>query len=118
MNEGTDFLATELLKELKAANERKDERIVRMTQNYTRTVYGFLVVIFGIVAAFLLYLNQYDFSSTITTTMEAQGVYALIDSEGNVIAQDFTPDELERILEVLNNNGNGKEDSSQDSLED
>ena len=35
---------------------------------------------------------RYDFSSTTTTT--AEGVYAVIDSEGNVIGQDLTPEQI------------------------
>ena len=111
MEDHTDFIATELLRELKEANERKDERIVQMTKNYSRTVYGFLAVIFGIVVAFLLYLNQYNFTGTEEYTYEATGVYALVDSEGNIIAQDFSPEEIHDIMEVLKTYGEGESDS-------
>lgn len=118
MVEDTDFIATELLKELKESNERKDERIAQKDKQYTRTVYGFLATILGIVIAFLLYLNQYDFTSTEEYTYEATGVYALIDSEGNVIAQDLTPEEVQNIMEVLSTDGYGESDSGADSFKD
>lgn len=50
--------------------------------------------------AFLNYLEQYDFSGTIEQT----GVYTFSDSEGNVISSDISPEEMERILEVINGN--------------
>lgn len=98
MNESTDFIATELLKELKESNARKDAMIVQQNKNLVRVICGFLCVIVMIVAGFLWYLNQYDFTSTTTTTNSAEGVYAIVDSEGNVITSDLTPEDLERIL--------------------
>lgn len=122
MEQGTDFIATELLKELKESNARKDALIVQQNKNILRIVCGFVIAILAIVAGFLLYLNQYDFVSTdeFTYDYDATGVYALVDSEGNVIAQDLTPQEIERIMEVINNNGESTQDGhgQEDSLED
>lgn len=113
MEDHTDFIATELLKELKEGNERKDARIAQQQKDMVRIIFGFLIVIFAIVASFLLYLNQYDFSSTstITTTMTSEGVYSLVDSEGNIIASDLTPEDIERIVTA---NGEGYQKSNQD----
>ena len=87
-----DFLATELLSEIKSSSRR-----------WFKVAIGELIVILFIVAGFLLYLNQYDFSSTQTIENTAEGVYALIDSEGNTIAWDITPDEAKQMMEVIQN---------------
>lgn len=122
MEHGTDFIATELLQELKESNARKDSLIAQQNKNMLRVICGFLIVILAIVAGFLLYLNQYDFESTEETTYDydATGVYALVDSEGNVIAQDLTPQEIESIMEVISNNGKGAQESDhqKDPVED
>lgn len=111
MEDQTDFIATELLQELKESNARKDAHIAQMHKNQTHIIFGFLCIIFLIVSGFLLYLNQYDFSSTTTTTNSAEGVYAIVDSEGNVITSDLTPEDIERIVSIhgesnQNNNDN------------
>ena len=51
-----------------------------------------------IVAAFLLYLYQYDFTSTIEQT----GIYTIVDSNGNVISSDIDQEQLKQILEIIN----------------
>lgn len=122
MEHSTDFIATELLQELKESNARKDALIVQQNKNMLRVICGFLAVILAIVAGFLLYLNQYDFTSTEETTYDydATGVYALVDSEGNIIAQDLTPQEIESIMEVISTNGKGAQESDRqkDPVED
>lgn len=118
MDEHADFIATELLQELKEGNARKDAQIIQQNKDFKHMIYGFLIVIFAIVAGFLLYLNQYDFSGTEEYNYEASGVYALVDSEGNVVAQDLTPEEITRIMEVLNINGNSEGDGQEDPNKD
>lgn len=103
MNEEQDFIVSELLSELKAGNERKDKQIHSLYRIIAGVVATALVTVLAVVGGFLLYLNQYDFSSTSTVNQNAEGVYALIDSEGNTIALDITPEELQSILEVVNN---------------
>lgn len=100
MPEGHDFIATELLKELKAENSRKDEQIKSLHKVIWKLVVGVLLTVMLIVGGFLLYLYQYDFSATDSWQIEktAEGVYAVIDSDGNVIGQDLTPAELEELL--------------------
>lgn len=98
---GKDFVVSELLSELKADGARKDLTIKSLQKNLLRTIIASFIVIVLIVGAFLLYLNQYDFSSTQTVENTAEGVYALIDSEGNTIAWDITPEELQCIMEMI-----------------
>lgn len=97
-----DFIVSELLSELKMENERKSEMIKRKDKQLFSIVLGGLLAVCLTVAGFLLYLNQYDFSGTTTTTNTAEGVYALIDSKGNVLASDLTPEVIQEIMEGLN----------------
>lgn len=105
---GTDFIVSELLSELKAENDRKERQIHRLNKTLAATIISALVAVLLVVAGFLWYLNQYDFSSTMTETVTAEGVYAIVDSEGNVIGSDFTAEEIQSILEgVLDGDGEG-----------
>ena len=80
-------LAMEMLGELKEQLKRCHRIILIL-----------IGVVVATVAGFLLYLNQYDFESTI----EQNGVYTLIDSQGNVISSDITPEQIEQIMEIVN----------------
>lgn len=80
-------LAMEMLGELKEQLKRCYKIILILIATVVATVTGFL-----------LYLNQYDFESSI----EQNGVYTLIDSQGNVISSDITPEQIEKILEIIN----------------
>lgn len=55
-------------------------------------------VIVAIVISFVFLWLQYDY----VTTTEVSGVYALVDSEGNVIASDLEPNDVVHIMELLN----------------
>lgn len=90
-----DFIVSELIKELKEQNERKD----KLARNLLMALCGCLVVILLVVGGFLWYLNQYDFTSS--EYVEATGVYTLVDSEGNVVAQDLSPEDMQQIMEVI-----------------
>lgn len=59
-----------------------------------------------VVGAFVWLWNQYDYESS----TELSGVYNLVDSEGNVVSSDLSPDDVIRILEELNN---GKDQTEQ-----
>lgn len=61
------------------------------------------------VFAFIYLWLQYDYSST----EEYSSVYVLSDSSGNVVTSDISPEEVIRILEVLNS-GEGTEDQKKD----
>lgn len=56
------------------------------------------VSVIVIVAAFIWLWNQYDYESS----TELSGVYCLVDSQGNVVSSDLSPDDVLRILEELN----------------
>lgn len=109
MPEGNDFIVTALLSELKSENERKS----RIIHALVKVVCGCIVAVMLTVGGFLWYLNQYDFSSEETTTYTSTGVYSLIDSEGNVIASDLTPEEIEQLMEVSISDGTGNENNDQ-----
>lgn len=94
-----DCLASEMLSELKAQSKRKDIIIMAL-----------LVAIMAIVASFLLYMNQYDYSSSDYTMTEANGVYAIADSDGNVVASDLT---LEEAMELIGDMEYGDGQSNQ-----
>lgn len=85
-----DYLASEMLRELSADNRRKGHIILAE-----------LLVILLVVAGFLWYLYQYDFSGYDSTVQEANGVYAIVDSEGNVVSSDLTPEDIARIMEGM-----------------
>lgn len=108
----TDFIVSELLSELKAENERKEKQIHRLSRTLIVSVVSALAAVLLVVAGFLWYLNQYDFSSTTTENVmnTAEGVYAIVDSEGNVIGSDFTADEIQSFLEEVVTNGESDED--------
>ena len=102
----TDFIVSELLSELKAENSRKGKQIQGLHKVIAVTTAIALCAILMVAAGFLWYLNQYDFSATNTETVTAEGVYAIVDSEGNVIGSDFTAEEIQGLLEgVLSNSG-------------
>lgn len=112
---GTDFIVSELLSELKAENSRKDKQIQNLHRTIATITAVALCAVLLVVAGFLWYLNQYDFSATetFTETITAEGVYAIVDSEGNVIGSDFTAEEIQGLLEgVLSNDGTSDPNSN------
>lgn len=109
INNGHDFIVSELLSELKAENERKERQIYRLNKTLTVVVIATMLAMLLIVAGFLWYLNQYDFCSTTTETITAEGVYTIVDSNGNVIGSDFTAEEIQDFLEGVNTDGQGHE---------
>lgn len=102
---GQDFIVSELISELKAQSERQSKTIRMLVKVVIGVVTGALLVALLITGGFLLYMNQYDFSeettntTTTTTTKTADGVYAIIDSEGNTVTSDLTPEQLQEMLE-------------------
>lgn len=109
---GPDFIVSELLSELKAENSRKERQIHRLSKTLIITIIAALVSVLLVIAGFLWYLNQYDFSATTTETITntAEGVYAIVDSEGNVIGSDFTAEEIESFLEGVMSDGTSDSD--------
>lgn len=64
-----------------------------------RVIFVSFATIVLIVAGFIIYLSQK--SDDTITTIDATGVYNLVDSEGNVIATDLTSDDIKKIMEIL-----------------
>ena len=58
-----DFIATELLSELKRENERKDSQVKRLQIALVAIVLSAFLSLLSLVSVFVWYLNQYDFSS-------------------------------------------------------
>ena len=108
---GQDFIVSELISELKAENERKERQINRLHRSLTIALIASMLTVLLVVAGFLWYLNQYDFSATTTETITntAEGVYAIVDSEGNVIGSDFTAEEIQNFLEGVTTDGESKD---------
>ena len=69
-----------------------------------RVIFGFIILIILIVGGFMYYISTQDYS--IDTSVDATGVYNLVDSEGNVIATDLTAEDIKRIVELLNSGEN------------
>jgi len=85
-------ITMEILAELKIQNIR------------LMTVLKMVLIFWAItIGAFLLYLNQYDFTSSIVQT----GFYTFSDSNGNVISADISQEEMREILEVINGKNKG-----------
>lgn len=93
MEPNNDYLASEMLAELKRSNERADARLRQKEKHQLIERLIFILCYLITVGAFLWYMYQYDYVSYETT--DASGVYTLVDSEGNVIASDLTDEHLE-----------------------
>ena len=111
-----DFFATELLRELKEENIRKDKLLHKKEKHMFVERIIWVLTIILIVAGFIWYLNQYDFTSTSESYMDysAEGVYALVDSEGNCISSDLTYEEAMALMEEMDdgNSTNGEADQN------
>ena len=78
------------------------EMLGELKEQTKRWFRAFLILVgveVATIAGFIWYLYQYDFESTI----EQNGVYTLIDSQGNVISSDITPEQVESIMEIISN---------------
>lgn len=102
-----DFIVSSLLSELKDENERKSKLI----RGLLKVICGCVAAILVTIGGFLWYLNQYDFTSSEASI--ATGFYALVDSEGNIISQDLSVEDLEKIEEVIKDYGSGSESKDQ-----
>lgn len=119
---GTDFIATELLRELKTENARKDTQVKRLQLALISVMLAAIIGVLAVVGCFIWYLNQYDFSgsSSVTTdystVKQAEGVFAVIDSYGNVVGQDVPPEQLDALMEGVKNGESTTSKSSTDSV--
>lgn len=65
-----------------------------------KVIFGAFIVIITIVAVFVLYLMKKEEGTV--TTIDTTGVYNLVNSEnGEVIATDLTPEDIDKIVEML-----------------
>lgn len=101
IGENCDFIVSELLSELKAESERKGVQIRGLQRALSITVCAAFTIVLFVIASFLWYLNQYDFTST--ETIQAEGVYTIIDSDGNVISHDLTSEDIQQLMEIVIN---------------
>lgn len=90
MDESKDFIVSELLSELKEENKRKDAQIKTLHRTVARISIAALIAVLLVIGSCLLYLNQYDFTSSDTLSIEksAEGMFAMVDSDGNIIGYD------------------------------
>lgn len=75
----------------------------------------FIVVIlwFATICAGIWLWNQYD---TVTSyEYEATGVYAMVDSSGNMIAHDVSEEQFEQFKELNKDNGNSESESDSET---
>lgn len=103
-NEKEDIYATELIELVKYQAKKWFSAFCIMTGIAAASI----AITIAIVFRFVNYLDQYDF----TGDVEQNGVYTLMDSEGNIISSDITPEDIERIMEIINggkNQGGQKE---------
>lgn len=63
-----------------------------------KVIICFVVLIIVIVGYFVLYVSKHSDVSSI----DATGIYNLVDSEGNVIATDLDSEDIKVIMEILN----------------
>lgn len=76
--------------------------IARADRRLFRVCVCWALSIIVTVVSFVWLWNQYDYESS--TSSEYSGVYNIVDSEGNVISSDLTPEDVIRIMESLNGN--------------
>lgn len=101
-----DPIATFVLKELSIQNERLEKASLRQEQANKRqqkVIYLLIGAIVALVGCFLFFLYQFD----IEYSVEQTGVYTFSDSEGNVISADISPEEMIKILEIINGENQG-----------
>ena len=79
-----DYIASDLLCELKAENERKDCQIEGLQRL--------------LAASLQCGTDNVDQDGT---ALSSNGNYAIVDSDGNVIGQDLTPSEVQQLMEVI-----------------
>lgn len=92
-------IANELLQEAKLSAQRAHKALIIVACLWFASV-------ISIVAGFLIYLYQYDF----TATVEQSGIYTLMDSQGNVLSTDLTAEDIIKIEEIMEN---GKDKGSE-----
>lgn len=66
-----------------------------------KVIFGSFAVIIIIVTLFIIYLMQN--TNEVISTIDTTGVYNLVNSEnGEIIATDLTPEDINKIMEIIN----------------
>lgn len=66
-----------------------------------RVIYCSFITIVVIVSLFVIYLSKH--SEDIISDIDTTGVYNLVNSDnGDIIATDLTPEDIEKIMEIIN----------------
>lgn len=94
--------------------ENQSHTTQRLLKALTISVVAGVLGVLLTIAGFLWYLNQYDFTSTETSSIEASGIYTLVGDDGNIIAQDVAPETWESFLKWIEVNGESAEDDNKD----
>lgn len=76
-----------------------ETHMARADRRLKHVVIGFVSVIIALIVATTYERLQYDYIGEVDTS----GVYNLVDSQGNVLTSDISPEDVIRILEALNN---------------
>lgn len=92
-------LASEVLQELKLGCKRLWIALLIVVILWAVTIVGFV-----------WYQSQWDYSTT--STYEANGIYALIDSSGNIIAQDVTQEQMDAFTKWWEVNGDSQKNDN------
>lgn len=74
------------------------QEVKRQTKRWMIAFFAMVAFCAAMFCGFIWYLNQYDFTSSVEQT----GVYTFSDSQGNLISSDISPEQMERILEIIN----------------
>lgn len=66
-----------------------------------KVIYCSFITIVVIVSLFVIYLSKH--SEDIISDIDTTGVYNLVNSDnGDIIATDLTPEDIEKIMEIIN----------------
>lgn len=80
-------------------NEHSD--LFNIIKLLKQAIFGFIVLEVLTIGGFLIYINNGYNVEDRYSSIDAKGVYNLVDSNGNVLATDLTVDDISRILGSL-----------------
>lgn len=80
-------------------NEHSD--LFNIIKLLKQAIFGFIVLEVLTIGGFLIYINNGYNVEDRYSSIDAKGVYNLVDSDGNVLATDLTVDDISRILGSL-----------------
>ena len=80
-------------------NEHSD--LFNIIKLLKQVIFGFIVLEVLTIGGFLIYINNGYNAEDRYSSIDAKGVYNLVDSDGNVLATDLTVDDISRILGSL-----------------